>query len=124
MIEGVVNDGYEPVVVLTLQGSAGQTRETEAVIDTGFTGFLTVTPALAAEFEMRYRGRGWATLADGSEAGFDIYDATVLWDGKPRRIEADVANVTPLIGMRLLDGYNLNIAVESGGRVVIGGLSG
>ena len=124
MIEGTVNDAYEPLVALTLQGSEEQTREIEAVIDTGFTGFLTVTPALAAQLGMRYRSRGWATLADGSETAFDIYDVTIIWDGEPRRVEADVADVTPLIGMRLLDGHNLNIAVQSGGRVVIGGLSG
>ena len=123
MIEGVVNAAYEPVVALALQDPAGQAREIEAVIDTGFTGFLTVTPALVAELGMRYRGRGWATLADGSETAFDIYDATVIWDGEHRRVEADAADVTPLIGMRLLDGHNLNIAVESGGRVAIGALS-
>ena len=44
MIEGVVNAVHEPVVTLTMQGPSGQSREVEAVIDTGFTGFLTVTP--------------------------------------------------------------------------------
>ena len=43
MIEGVVNAAYEPVVVLAVQGPSGQASEIEAIIDTGFTGFLTVT---------------------------------------------------------------------------------
>ena len=119
MIEGVVNAAYEPVVILSVQGPSGQTGEIKAVIDTGFTGFLTVTPAMVTELGLRYRSRGWATLADGSEVPFDIYDVIVLWDGQPVYIEADAADATPLVGMRLLDRHNLHIEVEDGGRVVI-----
>jgi len=50
---------------------------------------------------------------------FDVYDVTVLWDGRPVRVEADAADATPLVGMRLLDSHNLNIDVEDGGRVVV-----
>ena len=119
MIEGVVNAAYEPVVPLRVQGPSGYTMDIEAVIDTGFTGFLTLPPAPMTDLRLRYRGRGWATLADGSEVPFDIYGVTVLWDGLPRHIEADEADSTPLVGMRLLDGHNLNIDVEDGGSVVI-----
>lgn len=119
MIEGVVNAAYEPVVILSVQGPSGQTGEIKAVIDTGFTGFLTVTPAMVTELGLRYRSRGWATLADGSEVPFDIYDVIVLWDGQPVYIEADAADATPLVGMRLLDRHNLNIEVVDGGRVAI-----
>ena len=119
MIEGVVNADYEPVVALALQGPYGQTSEIEAVIDTGFTGFLTVTPALVMELGLSLEGIGRATLADGSEATFPSYDVAVLWEGEPRYVLADGADTTPLIGMRLLDSHNLSIDVEEGGRVVI-----
>jgi len=119
VIEGVVNAAYEPIVTLDVQGPTGQASEIEAVIDTGFTGFLTVTPALVSELGLRYLTRGWASLADGSEVPFDVYDVTVLWDGRPVRVEADAADTTPLVGMRLLDSHNLNIDVEDGGRVII-----
>ncbi len=119
MIEGVVNAGYEPVVPLRVQGPSGHTMDIEAVVDTGFTGFLTLPPALMTDLRLRYRGRGWATLADGSEAPFDVYGVTVLWDGLPRLIEADEADSIPLVGMRLLEGHNLNIEVRDGGSVVI-----
>ena len=119
MIEGVVNAGYEPVAPLLIQDRSGQTREIEAVIDTGFTGFLTLPPGLVTDLGLRYRSRGWATLADGSEVPFDVYDVTVLWDGQPIYVEADAADTTPLVGMRLLDSYDLSIQVRDGGRVVI-----
>ncbi len=119
MIEGVVNAAYEPAVTLAVRGPSGQTSEIEAVIDTGFTGFLTVTPALATELGLDFRGIGRATLADGSEATFLQYGAAVLWDGQPRYVEADAADTTPLVGMRLLYGHSLLVEVRDGGRVVI-----
>ena len=119
MIEGMVNAAYEPVVVLAVQGPSGQASEIEAIIDTGFTGFLTVTPALATELGLPLEGTSRATLADGSEVTFDVYDVAVLWDGRPRYVLADAADTTPLVGMRMLDRHNLNIDVEDGGRVII-----
>ena len=119
MIEGMVNSFYEPVVILTVGGPSGRTGEIEAVVDTGFTGFLTVTPALAAEFGLDFRGTSRATLADGSEVTLPVYGIAVLWDGQPRYVEADAADATPLVGMRMLDRHNLNIEVGRGGRVVI-----
>ena len=55
-MEGVVNAAHEAVLTLALEGPAGQTRDIEAVIDTGFTGFLTVTPALAVEMGLPFEG--------------------------------------------------------------------
>ncbi len=114
-----MNAAYEPVVTLTVHGPSGLTSEIEAVIDTGFNGHLTVTPALAAELGLGFRGTSRGTLADGSEVSFDVYDVAVHWDGQPRYVEADAAEATPLVGMRMLDRHNLNIEVEHGGRVVI-----
>ena len=68
MIEGVVNANMEAVVTLTLRGETGQEREIEAVIDTGFNGFLTLPPTLAVELGLPFASIGLATLADGSEA--------------------------------------------------------
>ncbi len=119
MIEGVVNSAYEAVIPLSLQGPAGQAQQVEAVIDTGFTGFLTLPPSLVEELGLVFKGTSEATLADGSEVSFDAYDATVLWEGDQRVVLIDEADTTPLVGMLLLDRHNLNIDVESGGRVLI-----
>ena len=119
MIEGVVNSAYEAVIPLSLRGPAGQAQEVEAVIDTGFTGFVTLPPALVAELGLVFMGTSEATLADGSEVSFDAYAVTVLWEGQPRDVLIDEADTTPLVGMMLLDRHNLNIDVEDGGRVLI-----
>ncbi len=114
-----MNANLEAVVTLPLLGQAGQTREVDAVIDTGFNGYLTLPPTLAADLGLSVVGDGEAVLADGSEAAFDIYGVTVSWDDQSRHIEAGAVGITPLVGMALLHSHNLNIDVEDGGRVVI-----
>ena len=99
MILGVVNAGYEAVITLSVQGPEGQAQEVDAVVDTGFTGFLTLPPALVTELALPFETTGHATLADGSEVSFDTYRVTVLWEGQPRYVLADAADTTPLVGM-------------------------
>ena len=119
MIQGEVTVAYEPVVSLAVQGPLGRIAEIEAIVDTGFSEFLTLPPDLLGELRLSAVTSASATLADGSEVAFDVYEVTVLWDGLPRRIYAYMSDSAPLIGMRLLDGYDLNIQVTSGGRVAI-----
>ena len=122
MIQGVVNTAYEAVVTFPLQDTEGRTRDIEAVVDTGYSGFLTLPPELVDELGLPFTYMGQAFLANDADVDFDVHYATVLWDGQPRDIEADATGSTPLVGMLLLDGHNLNIEVESGGRVVIRGM--
>lgn len=119
MIVGVVNSNYEAVVTLPLRGPEGQEREVDAVIDTGYNGFLTLPPVLVEELGLTLQSEGWATLANGMVETFDVYGVTLLWDGQPRYVDADAVGPTPLAGMHLLDWHNLNIDVRDGGRVVI-----
>ena len=119
MIEGVVNAAHEAVITLTLRGPSGQAREIEAVIDTGYNGFLALPPALVAELGLPYQGDGRAVLADGREETFDVYGVTVLWDDQPIYIDADTVGLEPLVGMLLLDRHSLYVEITDGGRVVI-----
>ena len=119
MIEGTVNAANEAVVSLPIRGPAGQAGNVEAVVDTGFTRFLTLPLATVEELELVFRGVTRVILADGSETNLDVYGVTVLWDGQPREVVAYASDTTPLIGMSLLHRHNLNVDVEDGGRVLI-----
>ena len=119
MIEGTVNAAYEAALILTVEGPEGHAREIEAAVDTGYNGFLTLPPVLVTELALPFVTSGEATLADGSAVGFDIHMVTVYWDGQARHVEADAAETTPLVGMRLLAGHDLRVEVEHGGQVVI-----
>jgi len=119
VIQGAVNDAYEAVISLTVQDPSGQATEVDAVIDTGFTGFLSLPSALAAELGLPFLTNESAMLADGSLVSFNVHDATTLWDGQPRRVYAHISDATPLVGMRMLEEHDLSILVRDGGRVVI-----
>lgn len=119
MIEGVVNASYEAMVTLLLRGPDGDVRDIEAVIDTGYSGFLTLPPRLVAELGLPFVTSAQAILANGSEETFDVHSVTVLWDSRPVVVDAYASDTTPLVGMRLLDQYDLYVQVKHGGRVRI-----
>jgi clan AA aspartic protease len=82
MITGVVTDDHQAVIRLNVRGPTGQEKEIEAIIDTGFDGWLSLPSSLIVLLDLPWRQRGRALLADGSESIFDIYEGTVLWDGQ------------------------------------------
>ncbi len=48
-----------------------------------------------------------------------MYEAKVVWDGKVRHVLVDEADTDPLVGMRLLRGYELKMQVRARGKVTI-----
>jgi clan AA aspartic protease len=118
MMTGVVT-ADEGRISLTVIGPRGRQQEVEAVIDTGYTASLTLPAALIAALGLRWQSLDRGTLADGSECLFDVYEANLVWDGKPRRILVDEADTDPLVGMGLLRGYELKMQVRSRGKVTI-----
>ena len=119
MITGAFNASYEAVIPLTVRGPKGQGQNVEAVIDTGFTGFLTLHSSLIALLGLAWLGREQAILGDGSIRLFDVYSATVIWNGQPRTVEVDAADTVSLVGMGLIYGYELRIQAVDGGSVTI-----
>ncbi len=119
MITGCVTASREAVVSLKVCSPDGTQHDVEAVIDTGFNGSLTLPVTLIEKLDLPWRRRGQAVLADGSKSLFEIYDATIIWDGKRRRIAIDALDAEPLVGMSLLFGHDLTIEVMTGGSVLI-----
>ena len=64
------------------KGPEGQTQDIEAVIDTGYSGFLTLPAALVTELGLPFAYIGRALLANDDEVTFEVHDVTVLW-GRP-----------------------------------------
>lgn len=119
MIIRAVNADREAIIHLIVRGPNGRAQEVEAVIDIGFTGFLTLPSSLIDVLELEWRGQAQAILGDGSVQLFDVYAATVIWDNQPRTVEVDVADTTPLIGMGLIYRHDLQIQAVEGGTVSI-----
>ena len=68
---------------------------------------------------LAWHGREQAFLGDGSTQVFDVYAATVIWDGQARTVETDAADTDPLVGMGLIYGHELRIRAVDGGAVTI-----
>src|SRR6266849_105275 len=118
MIVGMVRR-REPLIRLTVRGWRGRQHEIEAVVDTGYTGWLTLPPALISALNLRWRSFGRGTLADGTVSVFDVYLGKVVWDGLGRPVFVDELDTTPLVGMALLQGFELKMQVRARGKVSI-----
>jgi clan AA aspartic protease len=118
MMQGYVNQNYEAMLSLVVRNGE-KLKSITAVIDTGFTGFLSLPISVVRELELSWSYRDRATLGDGSEVLFDIYDGMVIWGGQYREIEINAAETEPLIGMSMLRGYRLQVDTVQGGLVTI-----
>ena len=118
MIVGIVQ-GREALIRLLVRGSRGRQQEIAAVVDSGYTGWLTLPPTVIVALNLRWRTFGRGTLADGSVSFFDVYQASVVWDGRGRRVFVDEFDATPLVGMALLRGYEFKMQVRARGKVTI-----
>ena len=123
MITGTVTADREATIRLRVRGPSGQPQEIDAVIDTGFNGFLRLPPRLLTVLGCPFNSRGYAILADGSVQQVDIYEAGVEWDGQAFSVEVDCADTEALVGMALMDGYKLTVEDTVGGAVTIERLS-
>ncbi len=117
MITGIVNLDFEPIIPLSICGSDGKVYTQDAIVDTGFNGWLSLPPDLIAQLDLKWKRRGRAILGDGSECVFNVYEAVLVWDGNFFTIPIDEADSQPLVGMSLMEGYQLMVQVFEGGRV-------
>lgn len=119
MMQGVVNSNCEATIRLVIGNENAQRRVIDAVIDTGYTGFLSLQSEIIVALILPWTGIDRGTLGDGSETTFEVYAATVIWDGEYQSIPVNAAETEPLLGMSLLYGYDLRIQTVEGGIVTI-----
>ena len=91
----------------------------DTVIDSGFTGSRTLPASSVTALRLVSLSGGGAVLADGTVRQFQIYAAEVEWNGGWRPVLVSALGDEALIGMRLLAGNELRIAVVPGGAVEI-----
>ena len=119
MTAGIVRAGQEAVIQLTLRGPTGREQSVGAVIDTGFTGFVTLPSSVIDVLGLTRVAQSRAVLADGSDVEFDVYEAVALWDDRWLAVDVSSMEADALVGMRLLAGYRLCLDGVVGGRVTI-----
>ena len=119
MITGTVTADREAVVPIQLEGPNGERASVQAAIDTGFNGFLVVPSTLVEMLALPVVSGEPVTLADGSEVALSGVAALVHWHGRRLLVPALQADGGVLIGMALLHGSLLTVAVVENGGVRI-----
>jgi clan AA aspartic protease len=123
MMNGIVDQNCEATIRLVVSNESKQRQVIDAVIDTGFTGFLTLPLTVINSLNLLLYSREEGTLGDGSTCIFDVYSGLVIWDGEYRYIDVNAAETDPLVGMSLLYGYRMQLDAIEGGTVTIQALS-
>ncbi|MBL1177502.1 clan AA aspartic protease [Pantanalinema sp. GBBB05] len=119
MMFGVVNSDCEAIIKVAV-GHIGSSKITvDAVIDTGFTSFLSLPLSIITNLGLLWHYRDIDTLGDGSEVVFEIYKASVIWDGIEQIVDVAASDADPLVGMGLLYGFKIQIEAVEGGRVTL-----
>jgi clan AA aspartic protease len=118
-VHGAVNARIEAILRLRVRGPTGSEIEVDAVLDTGYTGSLTLPTAVADSLGLVRRSGGQAVLADGSSRRFDTFAAEVAWGDSWRGVVASGLGNEVLVGMGFLAGHVLRIEAIAGGAVEV-----
>lgn len=119
MMTGQVTANREAVIELEVVDSEQRKEKVEAVIDTGFNGYLTLPSDIVSRLQLQLAGNRRATLGDGNTVVLDVYLARVIWHSHEREVLALETEGSPLIGMSLLYGNRVILTVVNGGDVTI-----
>jgi clan AA aspartic protease len=119
MMQGIVNLRCEATLTVVVGNSNRQLQSINTVIDTGFSGFLSLPSEIVTNLDLPWSASDIVTLGDGSETLFDLYTAVVIWDGHYREIYIAESETEPLLGMALLYGYRLQVDTIEGGLVTV-----
>ena len=119
MMTGRVTALREATLRLAVIGSDQRQQAVDAVLDTGFNGFLTLPSHVVHTLRLPFVGHRRATLGDGSIAVLDLYLATVLWHEQEREVLVLQTDGGPLVGMALLYGSRVVLHIVDDGDVLI-----
>lgn len=119
MIIGQVNSNTEAVIPVTIRNAGGQAQKMNAIIDTGFSGYLSLPLATIVFLQLTFAESRVYSLGNNEQVNFDLYEAVLEWDGSERTILVLASEAHPLVGMSLLKGFRLVIDAIDGGEVRI-----
>jgi len=118
MILGQVGD-LEAIIELEIVGLDGRATTVAAVIDTGYTGELSLSGEVIQAIGLTSLGQRSGKLADGSVIQLNIFAAKVVWHGALRDVTVLQTDGGALVGMCLLEGQRISMDVIRGGEVRI-----
>ncbi len=117
MIAGHIDEDWQAIVPLIARHGHQKDRDEtiDFLIDTGFTGFLSLSPEWVQKLDLSVIDIQRGMTADGRVSYFETVDVCILWHDQPRVIRAQVLD-EPLIGTRLLRLHQTSLKWVTGER--------
>ena len=119
MIRGAFNESFQPMVAVEISDGDGEYHPVEALMDTGFSGHLTLPPDEVARLGLAYVDRTPLTLAGDQQLHASVYEGLVRWLGQPARAYVIAMDGPPLLGMSMLANSKITILAQTGGEILI-----
>ena len=118
MISGRV-ENRQPLIPITYRLPGHPDLVIEHVIDTGFTGELTLPAAAINGMSLVFAYDEVIKLANDSADQVRVYASTIIWEGTERTVRVFATGRRPLFGTALLDRKELVIQFANNGLVTI-----
>ena len=119
MLRGRVSPDEQALITVEVHGNGGRSESVEAVIDTGFTGHLTLPADTIGRLGLSPAGQNEFELANGALFEFQRYIGSVIWHGCPHEVYILESECDPLLGMTLLWGSRITMDATTGGKIAI-----
>ena len=109
----------QPFAEIPVYGRSNAKAIVQAIVDTGFTGYLTLPTHAVRVLGLQFAIEEEMTLANGEPISFDVYSAAIEWNGQLRRVRVHSSEGDPLIGMAMLRDHDLHVRAIPNGPVTI-----
>lgn len=123
MIRGEVSrspdGGLEAWVAVSVMDADGEPQQHDLIVDTGFTGWLTLPEADIRRLGLVRTGYRDSVIASGNTERFNYYRTSVSLHGRLYEVEVFESIDQPLLGMELLEGSRVVVDAWDGGDVII-----
>ena len=119
VISGRVTSDQQALVAVDIFDGDGRPRSVEVILDTGFTGYLTLPQESIIHLGLPSVGQRTFELANGELFDFQVYLGSVSWHGRPSDVVVLQSDGAPLLGMALLWGSRVTMDALSDGEVGI-----
>ena len=119
MIRGKVTGDQQALVTVDIMDGDDLLQPIEVILDTGFTGYLTLPTDSIQELGLPSVGRRTFELANGELFEFEAYLAAVSWHGRLSDALVLKSDSAPLLGMTLLWGSRVTVDALTDGQVTI-----
>ncbi|MFH1563314.1 MAG: clan AA aspartic protease [Nitrospirota bacterium] len=110
MIKGYISEDLEPIIEIELIDENHNLSKINAVVDTGFTGYLCLSENLVEKMRLEYLFTDNYELANGKIVEEDVFAGNVIFDNKKEDVSVILSKSEDnLIGACLLKNKKVTI---------------